>query len=550
VSRFGQLLLQLLQTPVPELIDFIQDRDLWKWQKQDSGPYLAALDSLPFTFAAWVPLLSMSAAQANEFLQKGRHVQERITALCESIADNALPCTVLGRPGLWVSATPELATEVGSILYGRCGTYGMVLHVVNPSTVKVSLRSSPSFDAPPLAAAFGGGGHLKACSFTLPPGAGERTPGRNPDALGRSLAQPGFDFRTHSSGLPGRVRFLVAAALATRRRTLFWNTMNLHSYFTATKPSKRGLAARLNQPEHQDGAYARVVVLDDYTVLKATSCPATNLLFEDLRALAKAGDPYPDALPAVFRDHGTCLTDSCGIPFRAWEVERLFRGGDADAMRRARINGRKSLAKLKPAYAKRVSRLEAPSMDALNQALRQEQSILGTRTGRQACTDLTGAMSVRTTGTLREGFLFLEEFVRRHELELDLLTQGNLLLDMFGQPVFSDPVSELFPVGESLARAASPVELHCLVAETPVELLSGFQVKTAYRSTFGLGEEALELAQAACRAAGLRPTRLRWDDPLRTQMLRKPAQVRTLWSMPEAPQRLREGIYDQVFLTC
>lgn len=154
-------------TQVPELIDYIQDRDLWKWQKKNSKPFLAALDNLPFTFKAWIPLLDMSPSAAAEFLQKGHHYQERFTALCHSIAEKAEPCSLLGQPGLWVSATSEVVSELASIMYERCGTYGMVLYVVDKKSVKVSLRSSETFDALPLAKAFGGGGHPKACSFSI-----------------------------------------------------------------------------------------------------------------------------------------------------------------------------------------------------------------------------------------------------------------------------------------------------------------------------------------------------------------------------------------------
>lgn len=325
--------------------------------------------------------------------------------------------------------------------------------------------------------------------------------------------------------------------------------MRIHSDFKATKSSKKSLASKLNAAECQDGSFARVVPLNTYTVLKATSCPATNLLFQELLELHQAGKSVPGALPAVFKDHGTCVVDIDNIHYRVWEVERLYRVQES-AMQLARTaQGRKVLAGYKPAYATRVSRLEAAMLEPLEKALKQEQSLLGTRTDWRACAQMASALSVRTAGSLREAFLFLEDFVWRHKVELDLLTRGNLLLDMFGQPVLSDPVATNFETEKEEVAPLEATPQQCLVALAPVALERGFQVRLEYRSTFALGPQSLELAEKAAQEAGLCPQILSWDDPRRLKLLRTAPCARPLWEHPNAARHLRQGTYDQVFHT-
>lgn len=325
--------------------------------------------------------------------------------------------------------------------------------------------------------------------------------------------------------------------------------MRIHSDFKALKSSKKSLASKLNATECQDGSFARVVPLNTYTVLKATSCPATNLLFQELLNLHQSGKPVPAALPAVFKDHGICVADIENIRYRVWEVERLYRAQEGEMQLARTASGRKVLAQYKPAYATRVSRLEAPVLESLEKALQQEQSLLGTRTDWRACAQMASALAVRTTGVLREAFVFLEDFVWRHKVELDLLTRGNLLLDMFGQPVLCDPVCDNFEVKEEEGAPVETTPRQCLVALAPVALERGFQVRLEYRSTFALGPQALELAEKAAHEAGLAPQILPWEDPRRLKLLRSAPCARPLWEYPHAARHLRQGTYDQVFHT-
>ena len=153
---------------VPRLFKYIQDRDLWSWKYPDSQSFLTALDALDFDFQQWKTVLDMEPDQAEVFLERGRAMNVRFEALCDSMANKAMPVTLLGFKGLTVNASSEFNSEVGARLAKKSGAFGAVWALHKKGTIKVSLRSTPSFNCRELAERFGGGGHDCAASFYLP----------------------------------------------------------------------------------------------------------------------------------------------------------------------------------------------------------------------------------------------------------------------------------------------------------------------------------------------------------------------------------------------
>lgn len=322
--------------------------------------------------------------------------------------------------------------------------------------------------------------------------------------------------------------------------------MQLHSDFEALKPSKQNLARLLNRDNPCDGAYARVVPYSDATVLKATSCDATNLLFESLITAGRRKSDMPDALPAVLRDHGVCVADRDGIRYRVWEVERLFTPQDEQLRTFARVAGRKQIGVFKPSYRTRTTFDGAATLSDLVRALEAEQSLLSPAPTWADCAKLAAAMSVRTEGALRDAFVFLQSFVLTHRVELDMLTQGNLLLDMFGKPVLSDPVNS---PAQTLTPRFDPGQ-PCLVLTVPVELLPQFRVKTETRSTFPLAPAALDSLAQKCAEAEVPFAQVEWGSPEHSRLLRTKAVVVPLWDVPDAAKRLATDFYQSLLLSC
>jgi uncharacterized protein len=161
------------ERPVPDLIRFIQDRDLWTWAFEQSPAFLAALDLEPNEFPRWAEIAAFTPAQVQAFCERGAAMNEKFMHLCADLAQGAAPVIFNGQSGLMVNCPGAFASEVGNMLAKESGTFALLWSVSKDGVVKVSLRAVPTFNAIVLAETMGGGGHPQACGFRM---AKERLP--------------------------------------------------------------------------------------------------------------------------------------------------------------------------------------------------------------------------------------------------------------------------------------------------------------------------------------------------------------------------------------
>ena len=154
-------------TPVPDLVRFIEDRDIWVWQYPESAGFLAALDMEPLDFARWAEIAAFSPAQLLDFMARGQAMDEKFSKLAADIAEGAQPVIFNGQHGLMVNAPGVFHSLIGNMLSEKSGTFALMWHVGKSGGVKVGLRSQRSFDCIPLAESMDGGGHAQACGFKM-----------------------------------------------------------------------------------------------------------------------------------------------------------------------------------------------------------------------------------------------------------------------------------------------------------------------------------------------------------------------------------------------
>ena len=169
------------QKPLPDLVRFIEDRDIWVWQYPESPAFLAALDMEPFDFDRWAQIAAFAPEQLQNFMARGQAMDDKFTKLATDIAEGAQPVSFGGFDGLMVNAPGVFHSLVGEMLSKKCGTFALMWTAGKGGIVKVGLRSQPGFDCIPLAESMGGGGHAQACGFKMPAS-------RIPELLGGSLA--------------------------------------------------------------------------------------------------------------------------------------------------------------------------------------------------------------------------------------------------------------------------------------------------------------------------------------------------------------------------
>lgn len=154
--------------PLPDLVRFVEDRDIWVWQYPQSAAFLAALDQEEFTFERWREIARFDAATQTQFLARGQAMTEQFDRMAAQLCEAAQPLVFNGVPGLMVNAPGIFHSLVGDMLCERSGTYALMWNVDQNGLVKCGLRSRSGFNCIGLAESMQGGGHAQACGFRMP----------------------------------------------------------------------------------------------------------------------------------------------------------------------------------------------------------------------------------------------------------------------------------------------------------------------------------------------------------------------------------------------
>lgn len=155
---------------VPEMIQFIEDRDLWVWKYgETTRHFMAALDATPRTFEAWDTVREMSPNQRKVFMSDGVAMCRQFKSLLKSLAKEARPLVLNGVEGLMVNSSREFASDLGQLLAEQVGTFGVVWMLEQDGKIKMSIRTvkENNCNIRGLAEAFNGGGHPLASAFRI-----------------------------------------------------------------------------------------------------------------------------------------------------------------------------------------------------------------------------------------------------------------------------------------------------------------------------------------------------------------------------------------------
>lgn len=153
----------------PPIIDYVEDRDLWRFKLPHAKAVGAALQELPvgvpgqpLDFEAWDRAAQMSVEQLAMMGTLHLLTQHR---LAKVIARHAQPA-ILGGHACKVAVTAVLQSEVGELLTSE-HPMGVTCFQREDGKWVYSLRSRSDFDVSEVARQFGGGGHAQAAGFTV-----------------------------------------------------------------------------------------------------------------------------------------------------------------------------------------------------------------------------------------------------------------------------------------------------------------------------------------------------------------------------------------------
>ena len=146
--------------PVPWLLQYVQDKDLWQWRLPHSREMNTALASYPFDFQVWEGLTQ------DVLEMEGRAILRREHSLIDKIVEESVLVEFEGEtvPAVY---SPVMTSQIGERL---CQGFPFCLIWHERDGLRYfSLRSKPgTADVSALASRYGGGGHVNAAGFSRP----------------------------------------------------------------------------------------------------------------------------------------------------------------------------------------------------------------------------------------------------------------------------------------------------------------------------------------------------------------------------------------------
>jgi oligoribonuclease NrnB/cAMP/cGMP phosphodiesterase (DHH superfamily) len=158
--------------PVPPLLQYVQDRDLWHWKLPNSKEINAGLwRGTPREFTEWDSLFELDLEHAKDILLvKGQAIATSDTFFIESLCRKPQTMIVAGYKVPAVN-TPVLQSEIGHHLLqtNPDAPFAVAWSMDEKNQFSYSLRArTGGFDVSAVAKQFGGGGHAAAAGFRYP----------------------------------------------------------------------------------------------------------------------------------------------------------------------------------------------------------------------------------------------------------------------------------------------------------------------------------------------------------------------------------------------
>lgn len=168
-STFGRWVVgnNYFRDAAPWLVDYTEDRDLWRWALPFSREINAGLRSYPMTFDGWD---AMAGREPIAWLMpEGRAILRAEQQTVDTHVRHAREIDLAGHKVLAVNATTLTSDIAGALAAGR--PFG-VCYFDRADGMRVwSLRSRDGgVDVSAVATLFGGGGHRNAAGFQTAPG--------------------------------------------------------------------------------------------------------------------------------------------------------------------------------------------------------------------------------------------------------------------------------------------------------------------------------------------------------------------------------------------
>lgn len=159
-------------TPRPALVNYVEDRDLWRYDLHKSSEVSKYIFSFPLgDFQLWSTLRDdIENNLFTKVIPIGDALERSANTAIQTILKNTQTMDFLGNEAVPIVNTTLYMSEIGNIL-AEDAPFAVVWYQNGDGKFKYSLRSTDRVDLSRLAALVGGGGHANAAGFVsaLPP---------------------------------------------------------------------------------------------------------------------------------------------------------------------------------------------------------------------------------------------------------------------------------------------------------------------------------------------------------------------------------------------
>jgi oligoribonuclease NrnB/cAMP/cGMP phosphodiesterase (DHH superfamily) len=160
-------------SPVPPLLKYIEDHDIWKFELPHNREFNVALGDYEMDFAVWDTLITKLRDEEfyNNYLEKGRVVAEFEDRLVEGLLKFKERVLFEGHEVYALNVSKRYRSILGHKLATLNKTEGRIalgiIYYHAKGKVNISLRSEDEVDVSEIAAKYGGGGHKNAAGLEV-----------------------------------------------------------------------------------------------------------------------------------------------------------------------------------------------------------------------------------------------------------------------------------------------------------------------------------------------------------------------------------------------
>jgi oligoribonuclease NrnB/cAMP/cGMP phosphodiesterase (DHH superfamily) len=147
---------------VPWLVEYCEDRDLWRHELPQSHEVNAWISSWPRTFEVWD---GFPESVTNEMVAGGTSILRFRDQLVDQALEHRCKMVIAGHEVEVVHTTVFFSEVAGKL--AETNAFGATWYATEDGKYKFSLRSRGDFDVSAVAKAYGGGGHKNAAGFTV-----------------------------------------------------------------------------------------------------------------------------------------------------------------------------------------------------------------------------------------------------------------------------------------------------------------------------------------------------------------------------------------------